>query len=88
MAQQENETYLYLPGYEYDHDAFQEAVENEETENYEDDFWSLMSQVERGDEQAEKVNEIDLSKPGLYIKDLKRRTYAYVFDGEIVIEYD
>ncbi len=82
------DSYLYLPGYEYDHGKFAEDVENEDMEGYEDDWWGLMSQVERGDEQAEKVSEIDLNKPGLYIKDLSRRTYAYVFDGEIVVEYD
>ena len=80
--------YLYLPGYQYDHDKFAEDVENEEMEGYEDDWWGLMSNVERGDETAEQVSEIDLNKPGLYIKDLERRTYAYVFDGEIVVEYD
>ena len=82
------ETYLYLPGYEYDHDKFAEDIENEDTEGYEDDWWGLMSDVERGDEEAERVSKIDLNKPGLYIKDLERRTYAYVFDGEIVVECD
>lgn len=80
--------YLYLPGYQYDHDKFAEDVENEELEGYEDDWWGLMSDVERGEETAERVAEINLEKPGLYIKDLERRTYAYVFDGEIVVEYD
>lgn len=84
----EKESFLYLPGYEYDHDKFAEDVENEDMEGYEDDWWGLMSDVERGDEKAEKVTEIDLNKPGLYIKSLERRTYAYVFDGEIVVEYD
>ena len=80
--------YLYLPGYKYDNEKFAEDLENEEMEGYEDDWWGLMSDVERGDEEAEKVSEIDLNKPGLYIKDLERRTYAYVFNGEIVVEYD
>lgn len=87
-ADEQGASYLYLPGYEYDHDKFAEDVENEDMEGYEDDWWGLMSDVERGEEQAEKVSEIDLNKPGLYIKDLSRRTYAYVFDGEIVVEYD
>ena len=81
-------SYLYLPGYQYDHDKFAEDVENEDMEGYEDDWWGLMSRVERGDETAERVAEIDLNKTGLYIKDLERRTYAYVFDGEIIVEYD
>ena len=90
LANQEESAggYLYLPGYQYDHDKFAEDVENEELEGYEDDWWGLMSDVERGEETAERVAEINLEKPGLYIKDLERRTYAYVFDGEIVVEYD
>jgi len=87
-AEDQAASYLYLPGYVYDHDKFAEDVENEEMEGYENDWWGLMSDVERGEEAAEKVSEIDLNKPGLYIKDLERRTYAYVFDGEIVVEYD
>ena len=47
-----------------------------------------MSQVEHGDESAETVHSIDLSRPGIYIKDLERRTYAYVFDGDIAWETD
>ena len=82
------ETYLYHPGYEYDHDKFAEDLENEETEGYEDDIWSIMSQVENDGEPTETVHSIDLSRPGIYIKDLERRTYAYVFDGDIVLETD
>ena len=87
-ANDSEETYLYHPGYEYDHDKFAEDIENEDTEGYEDDIWSIMSQVENDDEPVETVHSIDLSRPGIYIKDLNRRTYAYVFDGEIVWELD
>ena len=83
-----DEAYLYHPGYEYDHDKFAEDLENEDTEGYEDDIWSIMSQVEHGDESAETVHSIDLSRQGIYIKDLERRTYAYVFDGDIAWETD
>ena len=83
-----DETYLYHPGYEYDHDRFAEDLENDDTEGYEDDIWSIMSQVEHGDEPTETVHSIDMSRPGIYIKDLERRTYAYVFDGDIVFETD
>ena len=82
------ETYLYHPGYEYNHDKFAEDLENEDTEGYEDDIWSIMSQVENDGEPTETVHSIDLSRPGIYIKDLERRTYAYVFDGDIVFETD
>lgn len=83
-----DEKYLYLSGYEYDHDKLAEAIENEETEGYEDDIWGLMSSLERGEIEAQEVPEIDLSKSGIYVKDLGRRTYAYVFDGDIAWELD
>ena len=84
----QEETYLYHPGYEYDHDQFVEDVENEDTEGYEDDIIGIIVRVAKGEESAETVHSIDLSKPGIYIKELENRTYAYVFDGDIAWEYD
>ena len=88
MNTEEIGKYLYHPGYEYDHDGFLQDVENEDTEGYEDDIWGIMSRLEKGKETAEIVDSIDLNRPGIYIKNLGKRTYAYVFDGEIVWEHD
>lgn len=79
--------YLFVE-YEVDPEQFQEDLENDETEKYEDDWWSIIGDVKNGWTKAEKVTEINLDKPGLYIKDLEYRTYAFVIDGDIALETD
>lgn len=75
-------TYLFHPGPKnFDFDKTQELLDNGD-----DLFWDIIDDVRRGYEKAEKVSEIDLNKPGLYIEDLEMRTYYFVYDGEIAFD--